>query len=67
MHAVLEGSGAGLIECNVLAAEIERGELVKPFDAEIAADWGYYLVTPENSKRTQEFDDFRDWLLDLGR
>jgi LysR family glycine cleavage system transcriptional activator len=57
-------NGAFAIASPVLfAAEIAAGRLVQPFEIYWATERDYWLVYPEERRRTRRIAAFRDWLL----
>jgi LysR family glycine cleavage system transcriptional activator len=63
MQAILQGSGVGIVECNVLGAELERGELIQLFNVEILTQGSYYLVSPNDTRPTQSLIEFSKWII----
>jgi len=63
LEAAIEGMGVALAIKPLLAAEIEAGRLVVPFDIAAPARWAYFLVTPEGIAESAPVVAFRDWLL----
>ena len=53
---------------SVLAAdEIASGQLVRPFDVDVPAEFAYYLAYPEESADRPVVAAFREWILDEAR
>ena len=48
----------------MFAPDIAAGRLVQPFEAYIGQHGGYYLVYPQDRRRTRKIAAFREWLLD---
>ncbi|MGE5615493.1 MAG: transcriptional regulator GcvA [Bacillota bacterium] len=63
LEAAIEGMGVALAIKPLLAAEIEAGRLVVPFDIAAPARWAYFLVTPEPLVDSPAVVAFRDWIL----
>lgn len=60
--SALAGHGVALGAPALFAQELAAGRLVQPFD--IADDgFGYWLVYPEDRRRSPKIAAFRDWLL----
>lgn len=61
-QAAIEGLGIVIAQRQFVAKELADGTLVAPFDAVLARDAGYYLVTPRRvqARRVQVF---RRWLI----
>lgn len=47
----------------MFAADIAAGRLHQPFEVYIAEDTGYWLLYPQDRRRTRKIAAFREWLL----
>lgn len=61
--SALGGHGLVLASPIFFAAEIASGRLVRPFQAVTTFAAGYWLVYPEDRRRSPKITAFRDWLL----
>lgn len=61
-YAISSG-GVILGDIDMFAAEIERGELVMPYDAVIEDGYGYYLKLHADDLADQQIAVFRSWLI----
>lgn len=66
VQAVIEGGAVGLAEQALIADDLSRGRLVRPFDIGVGVgrDYAYHLVYPESSSRDPRVRAFRDWIRD---
>ena len=62
LDAARSGQGIALSRASLVKDEIERGLLVKPFEAELASVFSYYLVMPEKSLLNKRVQLFCDWI-----
>jgi LysR family glycine cleavage system transcriptional activator len=65
--AALGDQGVALGSPILYAREIERGLLVRPFEATVALAEGYWLCYPAGRRLTPKVARFRDWVLDQAR
>lgn len=63
LQAVLSGLGIGLADRSLLEPELQRGELIAPFDIEIPTGWSSYLVWSKDREEPEAAALFRKWLL----
>lgn len=61
--AAREGLGVALADRNLMAKELQRGELVIPFDISLDSQSAFYLVSPSNRSLNYCMSAFRDWVL----
>ncbi|MGV6875236.1 transcriptional regulator GcvA [Pseudochelatococcus sp. B33] len=61
IHAAINGQGVALSNPQLLAAEIEKGDLVAPFDT-MLTNYDYYVVYRRKANR--EIRIFKDWLFE---
>jgi LysR family glycine cleavage system transcriptional activator len=64
LQGALDGSAIALTRSSIAAWDLERGNLVRLFDAALPSDRGYYLVWPEPPKPSPVMLKFRAWLLE---
>ena len=64
LAAVLSGGGAALGSPVMFAGDIAAGRLAQPFDTYIDTGARYWLVYPQERRRSRKIAAFRDWLLD---
>jgi LysR family glycine cleavage system transcriptional activator len=62
IQATLQGQGVAVAESALVAADIEAGRLVRPFDIVLPTAAGYYVVTPPRGAERRKVKAFRDWL-----
>ena len=62
--AAVDGMGLALTSKALVAAAIEQGRLVAPFDIALGQQSAYYLVTPEAISGRPAVQAFRRWLLE---
>lgn len=69
IEAAVAGQGIALGESSLVADDLARGRLVKPFarDIPVVADWAYYLVTRQQALSVPLVRSFRQWLLQEAR
>jgi DNA-binding transcriptional LysR family regulator len=60
----LSGQGVALVDTSLFAEEIRTGRLVKPFDAIVDDDYGYYLITQPEGLGDTAIALFRSWLIE---
>ncbi|MBO6530849.1 MAG: LysR family transcriptional regulator [Erythrobacter sp.] len=65
VQAVTDGGAVGLVELELVEAELSQGRLVRLFDVgvSIGQDFAYHLVYPERSSQDQRVAAFRAWIL----
>ena len=62
LAAVREGQGIGLARRLIVAEDLRRGRLVRPFNVEVEEPYGYYLVWRPDSPRNRQLREFCEWL-----
>jgi DNA-binding transcriptional LysR family regulator len=60
----LSGEGLALLDPNLFAEEISTGRLVRPFDATLDDNYGYYLITHPEGLGDTAIALFRSWLIE---
>ena len=65
VQAVIEGSGVGLADLDMIANDLAEGRLVRVFDIgiSVAPEYAYHLVYPESSSEDPRILAFREWIL----
>jgi LysR family transcriptional regulator, glycine cleavage system transcriptional activator len=63
LQAVASGAGVGIGRRQLVAAEVDLGRLVAPFDLELPDECAYYFVAPEAAAEQPKVVAFRNWLL----
>ena len=63
IQAALAGEGMALGRSMLVADELERGNLIAPFDIKVRSKFSYYLVCPKDLAETDWVCAFREWLL----
>lgn len=64
LEAVESGQGVALAQAPLVADDLAKGRLVKPFDFELDGEYSYYVVTPSGSSNRAGISEFRAWLLE---
>ena len=65
--AALGDQGVALGSPILYAREIERGQLVRPFEQTVALAEGYWVCYPPARRLTPKIARFRDWILETAR
>jgi DNA-binding transcriptional LysR family regulator len=60
----LSGEGVALVDENLFADEIRRGQLVRPHEATLDDGYGYYLITHPEALSDAAVALFRSWLIE---
>ena len=63
LNAACNGMGVALANTSLTRTDIAAGRLVRPIDASMATDNGYWLLTPRTRLDRPEIALFRNWLL----
>jgi len=63
LEAAEGGQGVALGRTPLVADDLEKGRLIKPFDVTLPAEYAYYVVCPEETADRPRLAAFRDWLL----
>lgn len=63
LEAAESGQGVALGRTPLVADDLARGRLVKPFDISLPADYAYYVVCPVEAAERPKIVAFREWLL----
>lgn len=63
LEAAESGQGVALGRTPLVADDLARGRLVKPFDISLPADYAYYVVCPVEAADRPKITAFREWLL----
>lgn len=61
--AAMGGQGVALVSPILFAREIAAGLLVQPFPQTVELNRGYWLVWPQDRRRSRKISRFRDWLI----
>lgn len=59
-----QGLGVALGLKSLRSGYVERGELVQPFDTELAVEEGFYMVISEQSLNRPVVIAFKAWMLE---
>ena len=62
-QAALDGLGMAIGQPALLRAELQAGQLVRPFGKPLTRGKGHYLVRPDVQRESRKVMAFRDWLL----
>jgi len=63
LDAAEAGQGVALGQGPLVADDLARGRLVKPFALELDAEYSYYVVIPEGDQERPNVAAFKAWLL----
>ena len=63
IEAAIEGQGVALGRSVLVADDLAKGRLVKPFVESVPVDFAYFLVYPKRSAQAPKIVAFREWLL----
>jgi len=63
LEAAESGQGVALGRTPLVADDLARGRLVKPFEISLPADYAYYVVCPVEAAERPKIVAFREWLL----
>ncbi|HSV82817.1 MAG TPA: LysR substrate-binding domain-containing protein [Ramlibacter sp.] len=64
VEAARAGLGVALGQLPFVRGELERGELVVPFDTVLRQDMAWHLIYPSAARRVPRIVAFRDWILE---
>jgi LysR family glycine cleavage system transcriptional activator len=62
LQAAASGAGVGIGRRQLVAAEVDSGRLVAPFDFELPDECAYYFVAPDAAAEQPKVVAFRNWL-----
>ena len=62
LQGAIDGLGIAMGYIELAAGDIADGRLVRPFAAEVAHPWSYYIVIPEDNVANPQVDIFCEWL-----
>ena len=63
-QAALDGLGVAIGQPALLRAELEAGQLIRPFGKPLKRGKAHYLVRPDVQRESRKTVAFRDWLLE---
>ncbi|NOD36287.1 MULTISPECIES: LysR substrate-binding domain-containing protein [unclassified Ruegeria] len=63
LRAVLSGQGVSLGLLPLIEAELQSGQLIRPFAKDFAPSRSYHLVYPSDAIKQPQLRAFRDWIL----
>lgn len=63
LQAAVAGAGIALGRSSFVAADLEAGRLIKPFDISLKGDWAFYFVCLPAMLARPKVAAFRAWLL----
>ena len=64
ISAAIDGVGVALASTYAIAADLDEGRLVKPFDVTLPTDFCFWVVTLEKVADRPKVAAFRDWLME---
>lgn len=62
IQAAINGQGVALSNPNLLSSEIEKGNLVAPFEI-MLTDYSYYVVSPKSRPMKRKAKVLKEWLI----
>ena len=63
IQSALRGEGIALCGRRLAEDFIEQGDLVRPIDASLSSDRGFWLLRPKETQMSAQARQFHDWLL----
>jgi len=63
LEAAAQGIGAALARSGLIEQDLQTGRLVRPFDAGVASELGFWIVWRADSRKLRRIAALRDWLL----
>ena len=63
LEAAAQGIGAALARSGLIEQDLRTGRLVRPFDAGVASELGFWVVWRGDSRKLRRIEALRDWLL----
>ncbi|QGX99065.1 LysR family transcriptional regulator [Roseovarius faecimaris] len=67
LSSTINGLGISLFASWAVQSELERGDLVNPFDRTFGTSFAYHLIIPQNADLSPSAKAFHDWLLKTSR
>jgi LysR family transcriptional regulator, glycine cleavage system transcriptional activator len=69
VQAAIDGMGVALGDSNLVADDLAKGRLIRPFDLSLQApaNFAYWLIAPEETADTPMIRAFREWCLTEAR
>jgi LysR family glycine cleavage system transcriptional activator len=67
IQSTLRGEGIALCGRRLAEDFIEQGDLVRPVDAALQSDKGFWLLRPKEGQLSEQARQFHNWLLDEAR
>jgi LysR family glycine cleavage system transcriptional activator len=67
IQSTLRGEGIALCGRRLAEDFIEQGDLLRPIDAALGSDRGFWLLRPKEGPLSEQAQQFYDWLLDEAR
>lgn len=64
IDAAVAGQGVALARSGLVAQDLIRGHLIRPFSASLPVSYGYWIVCPRATAALPKIETFRGWLLD---
>ena len=63
IQAAIDGVGVAMGRTSYVRDDIDKGNLVVPFEITLPVDAGFYLVSPEGTADSPKLSAFRNWLV----
>lgn len=63
IDAAISSQGVALINSVFISNELKSGKLIQVLEHKLNMESGFYIVTPQHSKKTENLTKVRDWLI----
>lgn len=63
LEAAAQGIGAALARSGLIEQDLRTGRLVRPFEAGVASELGFWVVWRSDSRKVRRIEALRDWLM----
>jgi LysR family glycine cleavage system transcriptional activator len=63
LEAAAQGIGVALARSGLIEQDLRTGRLVRPFEAGVASELGFWIVWRQDSRKLRRIAALRDWLL----
>ena len=67
LSSTINGLGISLFASWAVQSELERGDLINPFERTFGTSFAYHLIVPRNADLSPSAKKFHDWLLKTSR
>ena len=63
LEAAAQGLGVALARSRLIEQDLRTGRLVRPFEAGVASELGFWIVWRGDSRKLNRINVLREWLL----